>query len=335
MATIMFTGGLGFVGSHCILEVAKPGDEIIIVDNLVNSYIEVVEHLKQHIDAQFIFCKLDILDYGSLLNVTEKYKPTVVFHFAGLKSVFESSVDPLSYYENNVVGSFNLLKVMSHLNIKHLVFSSSATVYGQPNYLPYDESHAVSPVNPYGQTKLHVENMINDWVVSGNGRKAVCLRYFNPVGAHKSGHFGEVTNGKPNNLMPAIMEVAIGNQEYLTIFGDDYDTDDGSCERDYIHIEDLSRAHAYALAFIQRQKKCFDVFNIGTGKPTSVFSLIESFENSNNIKIPSKIVGRRDGDLPRFWADTRKANTILGFETRLGIDDMCHDAWSWKKTNKI
>lgn len=315
-----------------MVELLKLNYEVLVIDNFVNSNEAVISRVESIASKKVNFVKCDLNKIDELFHVFNNFKPDAVMHFAGLKSVFESVRDPLRYYQNNVVGSLNLLKAMDETNCKKIIFSSSATVYGEANYLPYDEKHNTKPVNPYGHSKLITEMILDDWVNTDNNKTAIALRYFNPVGAHKSGLIGEDPTGIPNNLMPYICQVAIGKIECLRIFGDDFETRDGSGERDFIHVVDLAIAHISALENIHSILG-YDAINIGTGSGYTVFELIETFQQISNIKIPTMIVERRDGDIARSWANPDKALSKLNWKAKRTLKEMCEDAWHWQKQN--
>jgi len=273
----------------------------------------------------------DIRDSDALDAIFNTFKPDSVIHFAGLKAVGESTADPIKYYDVNVGGSISLLTAMSKVECNNIVFSSSATVYGKPQYLPYDEEHPTHPVNPYGRTKLMIENIIHDWTKVDLKRKGTVLRYFNPVGAHESGRIGEEPIGVPNNLMPYIAQVADGRREHLNIFGNDYETADGTGARDYIHVVDLALAHIGALNQSKLDK--FEVLNIGAGKSTTVLELVNKFEEISGVPIKSKYLPRREGDLAAFWADSSKASEKLSWKPERNIKNICEDTWRWHKLN--
>jgi len=329
---IILTGGVGYIGSHTLVGLLAKGYEIIVIDNLVNSSKIALDRVFKITGKQCTFIHGDIRDYSFLNNVFSNLKPDAVIHFAGLKSVSESVVDPLKYYDVNVNGSIVLLRVMSEFGCKKIIFSSSATVYGQANYLPYDESHPVHPINPYGTSKLFVEKILKDWVSSNDDNRAICLRYFNPVGAHPSGLIGESPNALPNNLMPYLTKVAAGQLEELRIFGDDYDTRDGTGERDFIHVCDLADCHILALERMLEIPN-FQVLNVGTGRGVTVYELVETFEKITHCKIPIKVVPRRSGDTARSWADGAQAEKLLGFFCKKNIFEMCEDSWRWHSQN--
>jgi len=277
------------------------------------------------------FMNADIRDSNALDKIFNTFKPDSVIHFAGLKAVGESVVDPVKYYDVNVGGSISLLSAMSKAGCDNIVFSSSATVYGDPQYLPYDEEHPTNPVNPYGRTKLIIENMINDWTNIDSKRKGTILRYFNPVGAHESGQIGEEPIGVPNNLMPYIAQVADGRREYLNIFGNDYETIDGTGARDYIHVVDLAYAHTSALN--KNKLNRFEVLNIGAGKSMTVLELVAKFEEISGVPIKFKYFPRREGDLATFWADSSKSFVKMGWKTERNLEQICEDTWRWHKLN--
>ena len=277
------------------------------------------------------FVNADIRDTNALDEIFNIFKPEAVIHFAGLKAVGESVADPLNYYEVNVGGSISLLKAMSEAECNIIIFSSSATVYGVPKYLPYDEEHPTHPVNPYGRSKLIIENIIHDWTKADSKRNGAILRYFNPVGAHESGQIGEDPIGIPNNLMPYIAQVADGRREYLNIFGNDYETADGTGARDYIHVVDLALAHTNALN--QNDLNRYEILNIGAGKSTTVFELVKEFEDISGRSIKFKYLPRRDGDLAAFWADSSKAFEMMSWNADRNIKNICEDTWRWHKLN--
>jgi UDP-glucose 4-epimerase len=329
--SVLVTGGAGYIGSHTCVELLKAGHEVFVVDNLCNGHKAALERVRGIINCELQFTNADIRDANALDNIFNTFKPEAVIHFAGLKAVGESVANPLKYYEVNVGGTISLLTAMSKAECNIIVFSSSATVYGKPEYLPYDEKHPTNPVNPYGRTKLFIENIINDWTKVDGKRKGTILRYFNPVGAHESGQIGEEPIGIPNNLMPFIAQVADGRREYLKIFGNDYATTDGTGARDYIHVVDLALAHTSALNLNVLNK--FDVLNIGGGKSTTVLELLKSFEETSGVKIKFKYLPRRDGDLDAFWADPSKAFKKMNWRTERNTMQICEDTWRWNKLN--
>jgi UDP-glucose 4-epimerase len=327
---VLVTGGAGYIGSHTCVELLNAGHEVFVIDNLCNGHEVALERVQAITNCKLQFMNADIRDSKALEKIFSSFKPDAVIHFAGLKAVGESVADPLMYYDVNVGGSISLLMAMSKAECNNIVFSSSATVYGEPQYLPYDEEHPTNPVNPYGRTKLIIENIIKDWTKIESNRNGVILRYFNPVGAHESGQIGEEPIGIPYNLMPYIAQVADGRRKHLNIFGNDYDTSDGTCARDYIHVVDLADAHIKALHF-QPKLKSFEVLNIGNGEGITVLELLNSFQRATGVSIKYQVAPRRDGDLPAFWADTSLAFEKLGWRPQFTIDQMCKDTWHWQK----
>jgi UDP-glucose 4-epimerase len=325
------TGGAGYIGSHTCVELLEAGHEVFVVDNLCNGHKAALERVRGITNRELQFTNADIRDANALNNIFNTFKPEAVIHFAGLKAVGESTADPLKYYDVNVGGSISLLTAMSKAGCDNIVFSSSATVYGVPQYLPYDEEHPTNPVNPYGRTKLIIENIIHDWTKLDSKKRGIILRYFNPVGAHESGQIGEEPIGAPNNLMPYIAQVADGRREHLNIFGNDYDTSDGTGARDYIHVVDLALAHIGALNQSKLDK--FEVLNIGGEKSTTVLELIKSFEDTSGVPIKSKYLPRREGDLAVFWADSSKAFEKTNWKPERNIKKICEDTWRWHKLN--
>ena len=328
---VLVTGGAGYIGSHTCVELLEAGHEVFVIDNLCNGHEATLERVRVITNYELQFINADIRDTVALDKTFNTFKPEAVIHFAGLKAVGESVADPLTYYDVNVGGSISLLTAMSKAKCKNIVFSSSATVYGEPEYLPYDEEHPTNPVNPYGRTKLIIENIIRDWTNVDKKRKGTILRYFNPVGAHESGQIGEEPIGIPNNLMPYIAQVATGRREYLNIFGNDYDTSDGTGARDYIHVVDLALAHTSALN--KNKLDRFEVLNIGAGKSTTVLELMSKFEEISGVPIKSKYLPRREGDLAAFWADSSKAIELMSWKTERNIKNICEDTWRWHKLN--
>jgi len=329
---VIVTGGAGYIGSHTCVELLEAGHEVLVIDNLSNGHKAVFDRIQNITNCEIGFINADIRNTNVLEEVFNSFKPDSVIHFAGLKAVEESVAKPLDYYEVNVGGTISLLGVMSRVECNNIIFSSSATVYGDPQYLPYDEMHPTNPINPYGRTKLIVENIINDWVQAHTCRRGTILRYFNPVGAHESGQIGEEPNGVPNNLMPYIAQVAVGRRETLNIFGNDYDTSDGTGERDYIHVVDLANAHMKAL-HAQSIIKPFEILNIGCGLGITVLELIKAFEKISGVSIKYQFASRRKGDLPKFWADTTYASNLIDWNPKFGIEKMCQDTWRWQKSN--
>ena len=330
---VLVTGGAGYIGSHTCVELLEAGHEICVIDNLCNGHEVALERVRDITNCELQFVNADIRDANALDEIFKIFKPEAVIHFAGLKAVGESVADPLNYYEVNVGGSISLLSAMSKAGCSRIVFSSSATVYGKPQYLPYDEKHTTNPVNPYGRTKLIIENIISDWTMADTERRGIILRYFNPVGAHESGKIGEEPVGVPNNLMPYIAQVADGRLDCLNIFGNDYDTIDGTGSRDYIHVVDLARAHISALN--SEILDNFEVLNVGRGKGTTVLELIKSFEEVFGQAIKYKYLSRRDGDVAASWADTTKALKKMDWQPDRNIKNICEDTWRWHKLNPI
>ena len=328
----LVTGGAGYIGSHTCLELLRSGHEVCVVDNLYNGNKEALNRVQRLSNRALEFRECDVRDERALAITFQNYKPDAVIHFAGLKAVGESLLEPERYYDINVGGTAVLLQVMERAYCENIVFSSSATVYGAPQYLPCDENHPLNPINPYGRTKLMGENLLQDWSNAKQGRHAVALRYFNPVGADSSGFIGEDPNGLPNNLMPFISQVAVGRRECLHIFGNDYETIDGTGVRDYIHVADLARAHVAAVEQINTLEP-FEVINIGTGVGLSVLQVVKEFEKQSGKTIPYQISTPRPGDAPAVWAEASKAFDKIGFEATLGIVEMCRDTWYWQSSN--
>lgn len=325
---ILITGGLGFIGSHTAISFLNAGYEIFIIDNLSNSYLSTLKAIENISNKKVNFIEGDIRDATFLDKVFSENHYLGVIHFAGLKSVAESSIKPLEYYDNNINGTVQILKAMNRANVKRIIFSSSATVYGKPEFLPITENHKTSAINCYGLTKLNIENMLSEISNSDSGWSISVLRYFNPIGAHPSFMIGENPQGIPNNLMPFLTLVASKKIKKLKIFGNNYATHDGTGVRDYIHVVDLAEAHLAAFRHILNE--CgIDFFNIGTGKGTSVFDLISIFENVNQIKIPYEIVDRRPGDVDESYADVEKARKVLDWKALHNIEQMCRDSWMW------
>ena len=330
---ILVAGGTGYIGSHTVVELIQKGHECVIVDNLYNSCEKVLDRIKEICGVKPTFYNVDIRDKVALEKVFIENKFDAVIHFAGLKAVGESVKIPLTYYENNISGSINLYELMEKYDVNNLVFSSSATVYGNSFKAPFKEEYGRgTTTNPYGTSKLMNEIIIEDYSHARKELSAVLLRYFNPVGAHKSGLIGEKPNGIPNNLMPYIADVANGKLEYLRVFGDDYDTPDGTGVRDYIHVVDLAKAHVLAIEYADKHKGC-ETINIGTGVGYSVLDIVNAYKKANNIDIPYKIVERRPGDIATCYADTKKASELLGFKAQYGIEDMCKDSYNFIKKN--
>lgn len=327
---ILLTGGAGFIGSHTAVEMIKNGYNIVVFDNFCNSDKSVLDKLKKILGRSVYFEKGDIRDYHIIRNVMEKYDIDTVVHFAGLKAVGESVDKPLEYFDNNITGTLTLLRAMGDLGIKRIIFSSSATVYGTPHYLPIDENHPLSVTNPYGRTKLHVEEILSDLCRSDPEWSAVCLRYFNPIGAHESGLLGENPRDIPNNLLPYVARVASGQLDAVRVFGDDYDTPDGTGVRDYIHVVDLAKGHVKATQYCLKHTGWIAI-NLGTGVGYSVLDIIHAYEKASGRIIPYKIVGRRPGDVASSWADPKRAMDLLGWKAQYGLDDMCLSSWNFQK----
>jgi UDP-glucose 4-epimerase len=328
---ILLTGGVGYIGSHTTVTLIKAGHEVVLFDNLSNSDASVLDRLEKITGKKISFIEGDIRDFELLSKTLREYKVDAVMHFAGLKAVGESVQDPLQYYDNNVGGSISLIRAMQQNKVKKIIFSSSATVYGVPQYLPYDESHPTNPINPYGRNKLFIEEILHDVVASDSGWSIAVLRYFNPVGAHDSGLIGESPKGTPNNLMPYIVKVASGELESLKIFGNDYETRDGTGERDYIHVVDLAEGHLAALEFL-KEHKSWHAINLGSGQSTTVLELINTFEKINHKKIPYDIVARREGDTAISYAKPDLANKALHWKTKRSIELMCESAWKFQES---
>lgn len=329
---VIITGGAGYIGSHICLALHRSGHTPVIIDNFSNSSPNCVTRLNQLVEGVVECHTVDVCDPAILKGVFLQVQPDAVIHCAGLKAVGESFADPLLYYEKNILGAVNVLRAMDATGVRRIIFSSSATVYGNPEYLPYDEHHRLSPENPYGRTKLFIEHLIRDWHKAGEGRSGVLLRYFNPIGADPSGMIGEDPNDIPNNLMPYILDVAAGKRPDLKIFGNDYETPDGTGVRDYIHVEDLAKGHVAALEYAG-QNTGVETFNLGTGQGYSVLDVITAFERASTRKIPYEIVRRRPGDIAEFFADAKKADKKLGWRPRYSLDEMCADAWHWRVRN--
>lgn len=327
---ILVTGGTGYIGSHTAIELLKNGEEIVVVDNLSNSKIEMVDKIKKLSGKEFKFYEVDLLDREKLEKVFQENDIKEVIHFAGLKAVGESCEKPIEYYHNNITGTLILVDLMRKYNCKKIVFSSSATVYGDPATVPIKEDFPLSTTNPYGSTKLMIERILTDIYKSDNEWTVILLRYFNPIGAHESGEIGEDPNGIPNNLMPYINYVASGKLDHLNVFGDDYDTPDGTGVRDYIHVVDLALGHIKAIEKA-REIQGIEIYNLGTGKGYSVLDIVKAFEKANNIKIKYEIVARRPGDIATCYADPSKAKKELNWEATRDLEQMCKDSWRYTK----
>jgi UDP-glucose 4-epimerase len=329
---VLITGGAGYVGSHVLFVVASSGHQVWSCDNYCNSSKEPLRRVREITQLTFPEFEIDIRDRQGLRNIFEDFEPDVVIHCAGLKSISASRELPLTYYDNNIVGTLRLLEAMDAAGCKNLIFSSSATVYGLPEYLPYDEKHPLNPVNTYGKTKLVAEQLISDWQGVTKDARAIFLRYFNPVGAHPSGVIGENPNGVPDNLFPYLAQVAVGLHPALRIFGGDYETFDGTGERDYVHILDLAKAHLAAINYLPKLSGT-TAFNIGSGRAYSVLEIKKSFEKACGKTIPLKFEPRRLGDLPSYFATSQKAKRELGWEPTFTIDEICETAWNWQSKN--
>ena len=329
---ILVTGGAGYIGSHTCVALLGEGYDVAILDNLSNSNIEVIERIKLISKRIPRFFNEDVRDSTAVELVFDSFQPDAVIHFAGLKSVGESVQDPMRYYEWNVSGSVNLFQVMTKKNVKRLVFSSSANVYGNALEVPIRENTTIAPTNPYGQTKAMIEQILADLVATDTGWSVASLRYFNPMGAHESGLIGESPNGVPSNLPPYISQVAVGKLKELQVFGGDYLTNDGTGVRDYIHVTDLAEGHLAALRYLSKENGLITV-NLGTGRGYSVLEMITAFEKACGKPIPYKIVGRRLGDVAQSFADPSEAERLLGWNARLSLDDMCRDVWRWQSMN--
>jgi UDP-glucose 4-epimerase len=330
--SILITGGTGFIGSHTIVELLAAGRELVVVDNFCNSKPCVLDRLEQITGKRVKFYEVDLLDYDALEKVFQENEIDSCIHFAGLKAVGESCAQPLRYYHNNLTGTFNLCALLSKYNAKRIVFSSSATVYGNPKSVPIREDFPLSTTNPYGETKLMIERILKDLYAADNEWSISILRYFNPIGAHSSGLIGEDPQGIPNNLLPYITQVASGKREFLSVFGDDYNTHDGTGVRDYIHVVDLARAHLKAIELAETVTGV-DYFNIGTGTGYSVLDIVKAYEKATGKKIPYKITPRRPGDIDMCYADPTKAYEKLGWRAEYNIEDMCRDANNWQMKN--
>ena len=330
---ILVTGGAGFIGSHTCVELLDAGYDIVVIDNFSNSKKEVIDKIKTIANKDFKFYEGDVCDKELLKKIFSENEIGAAIHFAGYKAVGESVAKPLMYYRNNIDSTLSLLEVMNEFNVKKIVFSSSATVYGKPKSLPIKEDFGLSTTNPYGATKLMIEDILRDLYVSDNDWSIAILRYFNPIGAHKSGLIGENPNDIPNNLMPYIVKVATGELECLSVFGNDYDTHDGTGVRDYIHVVDLAQGHIKAIEKVLKDTGV-DAYNLGTGHGYSVLDLVNTFMKVNDIDVKYKIVDRRPGDIDACYADPSKARDILGWSAKKDIEEMCRDAYNFVKNVK-
>lgn len=323
---ILLTGGTGFIGSHTAVAMAQSGHEVILFDNFCNSDCSVLDRLQSILGFRPAFEEGDIRDEKRLKEVLQTYRPEAVVHFAGLKAVGESVQKPLEYYDNNICGTVTLLRAMQQTGIKKIIFSSSATVYGMPQYLPLDEGHPLSVTNPYGRTKLQIEEILSDLCASDPQWSAICLRYFNPIGAHESGLIGENPRGIPNNLLPYVARVAAGQLQAVQVFGNDYDTPDGTGVRDYIHVMDLADGHVRAAQYSQTHRGWIAI-NLGTGVGYSVLDIIHAYEKACGHPIAYRITERRPGDVASNWANPQRAFELLGWKARYTLEDMCRDSW--------
>jgi UDP-glucose 4-epimerase len=332
MSTILVTGGAGYIGSHTVVELLNAGHQVLIVDNLCNSSIAVLERIEKLANPNFRFVQADVRDGAALDRLFAEQPIDGVIHFAGLKAVGESVSQPVRYFDNNVGSTLALLQAMDRAGVRRIVFSSSATVYGDPEQVPITEGSRLQVTNPYGRTKLMCEDILRDLQVSDPRWQVAILRYFNPVGAHISGAIGEHPNGIPNNLMPFITQVAVGQREFLSIFGRDYPTPDGTGVRDYIHVVDLAQGHLAALNYLQNQQASITV-NLGTGRGVSVQELADTFARVTGVPVPYRFVDRRPGDVAACYADTTLAREAMGWQAQLGVERMCQDAWRWQSQN--
>jgi UDP-glucose 4-epimerase len=331
---ILVTGGTGYIGSHTVLSLLEAGHEVVVLDNLSNSSRESLNRVEELAGKSVDFHEVDLLDQAGLDRVFAAGPVDSVIHFAGLKAVGESVAEPLRYYHNNVAGSINLLRAMEQHGVRSIVFSSSATVYGENNPVPYIEHMPLDANNPYGRTKEQIEDILSDIGAADPRWQIALLRYFNPVGAHESGRIGEDPQGIPNNLVPFIAQVAVGRREKLMVFGGDYDTHDGTCLRDYIHVVDLAQGHVAAVNYLPAHAGVHR-WNLGTGKGSSVFEVLRSFEKAVGHELAYEVTDRRAGDVPAFWADSAAALADLGWSATKSLDEMCEDHWRWQKSNPM
>ncbi|MCI3027648.1 UDP-glucose 4-epimerase GalE [Desemzia sp. C1] len=330
--SILVTGGAGYIGSHTVVELLNAGYEVVIADDYSNSKPEVLNRITEITGKSFKFYEVNILDKEALETVFKENKLEAVIHFAGYKAVGESVAEPLKYYHNNLTGTFVLCELMAQYNVKKIVFSSSATVYGMNNVSPLTEDLPLSTTNPYGTTKMMIEQILQDVYASDNKWSIALLRYFNPIGAHESGRIGEDPNGIPNNLMPYITQVAVGKREHLSVFGDDYDTPDGTGVRDYIHVVDLAKGHLKAVNKVLETEQ-IEAYNLGTGVGYSVLDVVNNFEKATGQKVPYEIVDRRPGDIGTCFADASKAAKELDWKAKFTLEEMCRDSWKWQENN--
>ncbi len=333
---VLVTGGAGYIGSHTVLSLLENNYDVVVYDNLVNSSLESIARVEKLTGKSVTFIEGDICDTAQLDALFKQYPIDAVIHFAALKAVGESAEIPLSYYQNNVHGTVCLLEVMQAHKVNNFIFSSSATVYGEENDVPYVETMTLgTPSSPYGASKVMVERVLADLAIANGNFRGVSLRYFNPIGAHESGEIGEDPKGIPNNLLPYVAQVAVGKRDKLSIFGDDYPTKDGSCERDYLHVMDLAQGHVAALDWLNRHSEFCGVeaFNLGTGNGVSVFAIVKAFEQAIDKAIPFEVSPRRSGDLAAFWANASKANTELNWQASRSLEQMMIDTWRWQSNN--
>lgn len=329
---ILVAGGAGFIGSHTTLELLEAGHDVIVVDNLDNSSEESLRRVEKLSGKKVVFYKVDMCDADALEEVFAKHSINAAIHFAGLKAVDTSVKEPLKYYRNNLVSTLNLCESMARHNVRQLIFSSSATVYGDPESVPIEESAAIHATNPYGQTKVMIEQILQDLARTNQGWQISLLRYFNPIGAHPSGDIGEDPNGIPDNLVPFVAQVAVGRREKLAVFGDNYDTIDGTGVRDYIHVVDLAKGHVAALSHPPEENSA-EAYNLGCGRGHSVLEVIQAFERASGKKIPYEITARRPGDIGTCYANPAKAEKLLHWKAELSLEDACRDAWRWQSQN--
>jgi UDP-glucose 4-epimerase len=330
--SILVTGGAGYIGSHTCVELLQAGYDLIVIDNFSNSKMDSLNRVKELTGKDVTFFEVDLLNRDDVDKIFKQHSIEAVIHFAGLKAVGESVSLPLHYYHNNITGTLILCDVMKQYGVKNLVFSSSATVYGMPETVPISEDFPLGATNPYGRTKLMIEEILRDVYVADEGWSIALLRYFNPIGAHESGRIGEDPNGIPNNLMPFITQVAVGKLKQLSVFGNDYPTIDGSGVRDYIHVVDLAHGHLKALEKVMASNGV-EAYNLGTGTGYSVLEIVTAFEKASGVQIPYQIVDRRPGDIAVCYADATKAKNELGWVATRGIEEMCRDSWKWQKNN--
>ena len=334
MSTILLAGGAGYIGSHTAVELLSSGYDVVVADNYSNSSPEAIKRVEKITGRSVALYEADVKDTDALDRIFSENSIDAVIHFAGLKAVGESVQKPILYYRNNIDTTLSLLEAMERHNVKNIIFSSSATVYGEKNKIPFSETMPRGAcTNPYGWTKSMIEQISEDAAKADDKLSVILLRYFNPIGAHESGLIGEDPQGIPNNLMPFITQVAVGKREYLTIFGRYYPPPDGTCRRDYIHIVDLAKGHVKAIDFILKQEKCCEIINLGTGKPYSVTEIVETFERVNNVRVKHVYGPRRAGDLADLYANADKALAVLGWKTEKTLEDMCRDSWNWQKNN--